>query len=724
MNFYAITALCALLTLIVISIITYLKARDHPSSRMFYTFNTCVAFWVCGCFLESTTQSQLIAYFADIVLYTGAIYSPIIFMHLIFSLISKVAEKKRILIVGYVIATVFLLFNVFPSIRPFFIKDVVKLYDFRYIAIPNIGWYVFLFFYMVFGAYTPWVLFTTFRNSQGLPKEQIKYFIISYIVIANGGVLYFALVLGLTQLPIDNFFTIAYGIITCYAIIRYRLMDIKVAMTKAGLFLVVYAAVLGVPFYIHSVTPGYWSISLMFLFATAGPLGYRYLNTKAEKILLSEQRHYHKILMQASEGMVKEHDLNKLLKMIVYILKRVVKIKYAAIFLEDKASQIYELKAFRGLNVFNSKATFRYDDPLVSFVMNHREPFSFNEMPKDLKNAISYIPDMSLVIPAFMQDRLLGFLILSDKINHGIYSQDDIDVFVTLSNQAALAIENCLFVNEFEKSQQRLFTSEKMALVGGMADGLAHQLKNRLNQFAMAGGEMGFEIEEIITNLDTFCSNRTGLLGKLQYLKEGVSSIERNVAKTNSMIQGILNFARTERKDTLFADFSFKETVAQCVELLIIKHQLNKFPLTIDIPENDLIFGVKPQIVECLYNTLDNAYEAIHEKQQFHLSEPEKDAFVPAIKLQLTHTEKHHLITVMDNGVGMKDDDKPKVFGPFFTTKSSTKSGSGIGAYVVKRMIEENHRGRIWFTSNYLVGTTFQIELPRKYAPSSDPGNA
>lgn len=715
MNFYAVTALCALMTLIIISIITYLKARNNPSSRMFYTFNTCVAFWVCGCFLESTTSSKSVAYVADIVLYTGAIYSPVIFMHLIFSLIHKVTEKKRILICGYIIASIFLLFNILPAIRPLFIKDVIRLYDFRYISIPNIGWYVFLIFYMSFGAYTPWVLFTTFRNSKGLSKEQIKYFIISYIVIANGGILYFALVLGLIQLPIDNFFTISYGIITCYAIIRYRLMDIKVAMTKAGLFLIVYTAVLGVPFYMHSLYPGYFSISLMFLFATAGPLGYRYLNRKAEMILLAEQRHYHKILMQASEGMVKEHDLNKLLKMIVYILKRAVKIKYAAIFLEDKANHSYDLKAYRDTNTVFSKKTFFFDDPFVSYILQHREPFSVTEMPSDLKDMLlSHIPDLSLVIPAFMQDRLLGFVILSDKINNGIYSQDDINVFVTLSNQAALAVENCLFVKEFEKSQQRLFTSEKMALVGGMADGLAHQLKNRLNQFAMAGGEMGFELNDITANIDVYCTNKPALLGKLCYLKEGIDSIKRNVVKTNTMIQGILNFARTERKDTFFAEFSFSEVINQCVDLLMIKHQVNEFPMTIEVPESDSIYGVKPQIVECIYNTLDNAYEAIHEKYKIRLPEDERLTFKPSIKVQLTQSDKNHLITVIDNGVGMKEEDKPKVFGPFFTTKPSIKSGSGIGAYVVKRMIEENHRGRIWFTSTYMEGTSFHIELPRK----------
>ncbi|MBU1112360.1 MAG: HAMP domain-containing histidine kinase, partial [Candidatus Omnitrophica bacterium] len=60
------------------------------------------------------------------------------------------------------------------------------------------------------------------------------------------------------------------------------------------------------------------------------------------------------------------------------------------------------------------------------------------------------------------------------------------------------------------------------------------------------------------------------------------------------------------------------------------------------------------------------------------------------------------------------DEDKKKIFAPFFTTKSSYKSGTGIGIYVVKRIIEESHQGQISFSSEYLQGTTFYIKLPKK----------
>jgi len=84
------------------------------------------------------------------------------------------------------------------------------------------------------------------------------------------------------------------------------------------------------------------------------------------------------------------------------------------------------------------------------------------------------------------------------------------------------------------------------------------------------------------------------------------------------------------------------------------------------------------------------------------------------IKLKLEETSTKYRIEISDNGSGIKDEAKSKIFAPFFTTKSSYKSGTGIGMYVVRRIVEENHKGRIWFESAHMQGTKFIIELPKK----------
>jgi signal transduction histidine kinase len=178
-------------------------------------------------------------------------------------------------------------------------------------------------------------------------------------------------------------------------------------------------------------------------------------------------------------------------------------------------------------------------------------------------------------------------------------------------------------------------------------------------------------------------------------------------------VRGILTYARVEEKETFFSHFSFKEIIEASLELLKIKHELQEFPLTIDLDNCDRVYGVKAQIMESMYNVLDNGYEAALDKKH-HLSKEEKEKFTPLIKLKLSEGSNNYRIEISDNGSGIKEESKQKIFAPFFTTKSSYKSGTGIGMYVVRRIVEENHKGRIWFESAHMQGTKFIIELPKK----------
>ena len=69
-------------------------------------------------------------------------------------------------------------------------------------------------------------------------------------------------------------------------------------------------------------------------------------------------------------------------------------------------------------------------------------------------------------------------------------------------------------------------------------------------------------------------------------------------------------------------------------------------------------------------------------------------------------------IVVEDNGMGIKDDNTKKIFTPFFTTKISARKGTGLGLYVINKIITDTHQGKIHFESKHAVGTRFILELP------------
>jgi signal transduction histidine kinase len=112
---------------------------------------------------------------------------------------------------------------------------------------------------------------------------------------------------------------------------------------------------------------------------------------------------------------------------------------------------------------------------------------------------------------------------------------------------------------------------------------------------------------------------------------------------------------------------------------------------------------------EVFFNLIDNAYDAIKEKS----ASVNDNAYRGKIVINAVKGEGSVLqIAFEDNGIGIKEDDQNKLFTPFFTTKASSKKGSGLGLYVIQRIITQIHDGKIGFDSAHMTGTRFLVELP------------
>src|SRR5208283_20353 len=121
---------------------------------------------------------------------------------------------------------------------------------------------------------------------------------------------------GIMLYPVGQLGIGLYALISGYAILKYQLMDIKIAVTRLGILIGVYGLVLGAPFYLYAVGFKLIALFVMLVLASAGPFILFYLQRRAEDRLLQEQRRYQATLRQASAGMGKIKDLKKLLNMI------------------------------------------------------------------------------------------------------------------------------------------------------------------------------------------------------------------------------------------------------------------------------------------------------------------------------------------------------------------------------------------------------------------------
>ncbi|MBD3246476.1 MAG: GAF domain-containing protein [Candidatus Omnitrophica bacterium] len=699
---------------IALGVFAVIAGKKSSVNIRYFLMSVCVALWSSGLFFCHWFARLPLSLYWNRFGHAAAAFIPVTFFHFILVLVKR-TDKKKILLLGYGASFLIAL----SSFTTLLIRDMRPNAWFTLWPQPGILYPAFILLFGFYAVYSFALGFQRYQMTSGFQREQLKYILVGMVVGFGGGATNYPLFYDLKIPPVGNFFIFSYILMYAYAILRYRLMDVHLAVSRTTLGLGIYTLVFGIPFYAGFVTDSWmFSTSLAVILAIPAPFMYRYFRGRTERILLAEQRHYQRVLLRAASGMVREHNLEKLYRLVVYVVKKAVKIRWVALCIRDDEGGPYRLKNFRNGGGQRPSAEYPAEHPLLRFLDEKREPVVYEELPQGLRRSVDFPEKVGLLIPSFVEDRLLGFLILGEKMNGKAYSADDINVFKILAHQAALSIENCLFFDEFKKVQERIFTAEKLASVGGMADGVAHQIKNRLNHFSVAAGELKYEIQDVREKFPEMCENEPKIAKSLDYLTDIAESLIDNVKRTDGVIRGILSFARTEEKETFFSHFSFTETVELSLELLKIKHQVSHFPLKTNILGGDMIYGVKSQIMEAVYNLLDNAYEAIQDKMNYHLDETQKKEFRPQVRIELAENHEMNKITVSDNGIGIKTVDRNKIFAPFFTTKSSFKSGTGIGMYVVKRMVEENHGGRIWCTSEFMEGTRMHMELPK--APSSE----
>jgi two-component system NtrC family sensor kinase len=318
----------------------------------------------------------------------------------------------------------------------------------------------------------------------------------------------------------------------------------------------------------------------------------------------------------------------------------------------------------------------------------------------------------SVVIPSFLEDRLLGFIVLGDKISGQIYTPEDLNVFQVLASQAALAIENAQFYEETKEMQSQIAQAEKMATIGTMADGLSHQINNRFYALSLIAGDT---IDTIKLTDTTRCTPEVQeMLGSINHALE---RIQVNVMQGGEVVKGILKYTR--RGEEGLEALQLDDVINGTLDMVQYKVKLSEIDLVRNYtPELPKIKGNMVQLQEAFFNFIDNAYDAINERKA-ELKEP---GFRGKITISASPKSEDTLeITIEDNGMGIRDQNSKKVFTPFFTTKISSRKGTGLGLYVINKIITDTHKGKIIFESQYKTGTRFIIELPRW---KNDQGNS
>ncbi len=714
-NPFSISCLLLTITCATIIIIALFAHRNTHLHKIWTWFNFAVFIWGLSSFLITQVKDIVIAEILWKIGIIGVIYTAVLFFHIVY-IFSKF--PKGILIVAYIQSFI----GVIAALAGLLTHLQFIFNSFYYVTSVRWGYPLIYSSWVAMILYGQYVLFKTFRSSKGILRIQLFYFFVGTCIGFSGGAVNFLPVFGIKIYPYSNFLISAYCIIATYAIFKYRLMDITVAITRTGLFIVVYTVVLGLPFamavsfkeQLIQFFGDYWWMSpfiLMAALATGGPFIYIYVEGKAEDRLLKEQRQYQNILKEASIGMTRIRDLHRLLDLITHIVTKTVRISYAAIYLYNEQNNEYILQVMRDKGrtpVLKLTA----DNPLMAWITVKREPLIYEEIKRQMEDTGDetykhleknmQLLTAAVIIPSFLENRFMGFIVLGDKVSGQIYTPEDLEVFQVLASQAALAIENAQFYDETQKMQEQVAQAEKMATIGTMADGLSHQINNRFYALSLIAGD---SIDTIKLTDTSKCTPEVKEM--IDHINHALERIQANVIQGGEVVKGLLKYSR--KGDESFTALTLDQVLDGTLEMVQFKVKLSEIDIVRDYPKDiPNIKGNLVQLEEVFFNFIDNAYDAIVERR----TTLKEDGYRGRITISARGKDSVIEITLEDNGMGIKDENLNKAFTPFFTTKTSARQGTGLGLYVIRRIIADSHKGKIALESSYKIGTRFIIELP------------
>ncbi len=679
MTLLGITGLVNFLTSASIGLFTLLNNPKQTINRAYCYGNSAIAIYSFGYFFWQSTNNHEAALFWFKFLVVGIILINTTYLHFVFAFTGNLDRKKKELFLYYAISSIFIILN-FTSLL---YKDIEPRFNLGFWPTPSLFFHIYLLFWFWQCFYGFIILIRCFKDSVGLKREQLKYFTLAASIGFIGGGTNWLMWYRIYFPPYTNILISFYVAIIAYAILRYHLMNINVALTRAGLFIVVYGLVLGIPFWIGSATKSWFTATaLAVVLATLGPFIYSYLRRHAEQILLREQHRYQAVLRELAKTMIRIRDLDQLSKMVLSTVVDTVKISSGAIYLRDELQKAFVMKHYLPKTAkYNFPELIPLDSVLVDTLNTQRRPLLYEEL-----GDVGLSPESaSLTVPSIIENNILAFMLLGTKSDNQMFTTDDVLIFETVSYSTSLAIENCHFWKEIEDRQRKARLQE----MDTYSYSLAHEIDNPMQ---VVIGQTDLLQKYMLKELNPPPEKQLELKESFDYILEAARRV-------SGMVKAIRDFGQATTGE--LKPLKMEDVIESFAKLYYPQFKANSINFQKTIPEGlGFVRGEKPELMQVLVILANNALHAMRYSREKKIS----------LKAERFQNEQIKL-SFKDSGCGVKKELLPIIFAPFTTTKASSE-GTGMGLYNAQKIINR-HKGKIWVESEgENRGATFFIELP------------
>jgi len=283
------------------------------------------------------------------------------------------------------------------------------------------------------------------------------------------------------------------------------------------------------------------------------------------------------------------------------------------------------------------------------------------------------------------------------------------DALETANNKLKHSLDN------LKATQSQLIQSEKMASLGELTAGIAHEIQNPLNfvnNFSDVSKEL---LEEMKEEIDKKAYDEVKEIANDLILN--LDKINHHGKRADSIVKGMLQHSRSNsgKKELTNINTLADEYLRLAYHGLRAKDNSFNAQLVTEFDDSILKINVVPQeLGRVVLNLLTNAFYAVNEKKKSGLKNYE-----PTVSISTKKSKDSIEIKVTDNGNGIPKGIKEKIFQPFFTTKP-TGQGTGLGLSMSYDIITKGHGGKLQVETQENQGTTFTITLPIKNSKKAD----
>jgi len=699
MTVYSLIPLVASLTNLFLVILVYFRAKKDAARIAFIFGGLSVFTWNMGAFLSFLASNPKIAALACRINGTGLVFIPS--LTYLFSLSiteSEGAARQRFKIAGLLISAAFLPFIWFTKL---FFSDI---YYHSWGWYPQIGpaGVFFNFFLLFFGYDSLHVLWNGYKKSFDVKHNQLAYVLLGIGIGIIGGTINVFTVAGKAFYPIGYLFNVLYTGIVTYAILRYRLLDITIVLKKTLSYTALFTIIIGIYLpiiYIYRQLIGE-SMTLpeaALLMMGATGLTVLIIFTLKERIekgfdrlIFAGRYDYQKTLQSFGRILAITIDPDELAEKVVTGLAGIIGVEKGSMILFNNVKNGFVMKFSAGLlSELAGSVVFRKEDEIVKFlstgkILVREEGESRSGLYKTeqrLENKILLDSIGAYVsIPIIGKAGLTGIFTLDRKASGLMYNEEDFRILSSLGYEIAIAVENAELFQTQKELIRQLVQSDKMASIGHLAAGIAHDIRNPLSAIT---GRI-----QLLLKTEGFSSE---VLEDMKAIDEGAGHIAK-------IIENLLRLSKPS--ELKFGKININGVLKSAISLTE-KQKFMKGIATIGQFERSLppVSGDSAMFEQAFINLITNASEAMPDGGELNISTFSSNGMV--------------CVEFSDTGEGIRHEDKDKLFQPFSTTK---KNGVGLGLFIINNIVTA-HNGRIEVHSRPGKGAKFLISLPSRIFP-------